>query len=342
MKINRIILLILLSSCIEKFDPKIDAFSNDLVINGLITNESPARVSLESTVGLDEDRRDIQPVSGATITLYDDQGNQEILSETALGVYTGSTVGQVGVSYHIEIDLEGYDKMISAEQTLKSGPEVGDLFVERAERYEIDEDGFNTAIYGLNLNMLLNSTSTNTRYFRWTLNGTYKAISPLDTGLPPCYVDEVIGSFFVIGESQSSSGDLISNTLRFIESNRRFVYGYSALVTQYSLNEESYDFWKKIDDQQKNVGSVFDSPPAQILGNMTFVNNPENPVLGFFEASSVQTKRIFIYPTDFLFTPVLNVVQCFPAQPTLDPPPWCFNCLSIENSTNTKPSYWPE
>jgi len=326
-------ILIILSGCIEPFQPEVALDSSFVVVTGGISNENKVKVnierSLDSTTGLSS------KIIGATVTLLGDDGTVEILDDQGNGVYAGETLGVANVSYSIEVILPNSRVIKSDWQLLKPGPEVGNLFIEQSTRPNF-VDGYEFELDGLNLNLYMNETELISTYYRWTLEGTYEFHSPLSSDI--CYITDFFTGNFLLGESVSINKDLITKQLAFLESNgSKFSLGYSMEVTQYTLNDEAYNYWKKIDDQQNNVGSVFDAPPAQIIGNLTYVEEIEQPVLGFFEANFITKKRIFIRPTDFVKEPILETSPCgFD-----NPPGWCTDCTTIVGSGRDKPSYWP-
>jgi hypothetical protein len=73
---------------------------------------------------------------------------------------------------------------------------------------------------------------------------------------------------------------------------------YSILVKQYSLSREAYVFWEQLKNSNEPLGTLFDKQPAQLISNIYNQNDPSKLVLGFFEASSVSTKRIFLTRRD--------------------------------------------
>lgn len=337
-------LALLTCGCIENFNPETDQDISGLyAIDGRITDKDPAKIRIQKALAFDYDINDDQFVSGATVILYDDQGIQERLDDLGDGDYEGITPGEFGRSYYIKVHLPDGMIVVSIPELLSPSASIGELSISGAERYRINSTGLNTPIYGLNLNLYIDHSDTISTYYKWIFTGTYMAKTPFDMDGPPCYVTEDYQYFFVLGESVTPEKDLLFKNLRFIEGNERYAFGYSLQVVQHALTEEAYNYWKKIDDQQKNVGSIFDSPPAQILGNLRFTGN-ENPVLGYFEVSSVRKKRIFIRPTDFLFKPEVIWVACFPP-PVLIPhvviPSWCEDCLNLPNSTKEVPPFWP-
>ena len=72
---------------------------------------------------------------------------------------------------------------------------------------------------------------------------------------------------------------------------------YSILVKQYALTEEMYKYFKVLKDANEKTGGIYDRIPAQIFGNIDCCNHM-GKALGYFAASSVQTKRIFVTPNE--------------------------------------------
>ena len=323
----------ILGSCIETFHPDVDLDSSYIVVSGFISNEDAIKVIVERSINPETGIS--SKIVGATVKLLGNNGTEEFLFERNDGIYQGETIGLPNVSYSLEIILPNARVIKSDWQLLKSGAVVGELSLEQTTRLEFI-DGFENKINGLDLNLYLNEPNKVSKYYRWTLQGTYEFHSPLSADI--CYVRDFFTGNFILGESISNNSDIISKNLAFLESNgKKFAIGYSMEVKQYALNSDAYNYWKKIDDQQNNVGSVFDSPPSQILGNLEYLNNDELQVLGFFEASYVSSSRIFINPSDFVIEPTLETSPC-----SFDNPPgWCSDCTTLVGSTRNKPGFWP-
>lgn len=348
------ILLLIISGCIETFEPDFDLDTSSIVIAGIITDLQPAQIEITRTVDQNTKLRNAGRVSGATVILYDNLGNQEQLYERNSGYYRSTSKGVIGRKYHINVHLPDNRVIVSPPQLLNPSPAIDSLSLEQIS-YLKSQGNIQLVVNGLNLNLDVNNSDTLALFYKWTVGGTYKRYGAFDYNLqgPACYVTLPAHFYFVLGESVSSSTNLLSKKLKFISPNGMYAEGHSVEVTQYALSSEAYDYWKKIEDQQTSVGSVFDPPPAQITGNLTYIENPNIPVIGFFEVSSVKKKRIFIRPTDFLgltkessefSTSDLNS-RCFPPLGWIGPfipPAWCDDCSLLDNSTKTKPSYWPE
>jgi hypothetical protein len=69
---------------------------------------------------------------------------------------------------------------------------------------------------------------------------------------------------------------------------------YSLLVNQYSLNEDEYLYWEKLQNMSEQVGGLYDMIPSGVPSNVYCVDNPNEKVMGYFSVSANSSKRIFI------------------------------------------------
>lgn len=347
--------------CIETFEVSYELNENAVVIAGRITDIEPAYVEITRTSPSPlTDKEAIPRISGASVVLVDDLGERESLIEQSPGNYVGQVIGIIGRAYRIEVTLNDGSELRSSAQVLKASPSIDSLYTENVEIY-LRDGSVELDNRGLNLNLNIDSSDTVSQYYRWTVGGTYIGFTAFnapgrecntiasEVDLQPCYITLPENSFFVVGESEVPGSDRFSFTLKFIPPSSQFAHGHSILVTQYSLTEEAYSYWKKIDDQSRSVGSIFDPPPSQITGNLEQVSGDEKTVLGFFEATSVKRKRIFVERSDFetleensvAFSDLGINAPCFEGwSDEFRPYDYCCDCSYYENSTRVKPSFW--
>jgi hypothetical protein len=140
---------------------------------------------------------------------------------------------------------------------------------------------------------------------------------------------------------------------------------YSILVNQYSLNEDEFSYWEKLQNISDNAGGLYDVTPMVIPSNIYNIDDPEEIILGYFSVSAVASKRIFIrdkfsgLPNLYWYC-ATDTVWGFGAIPKLNievwlledhpfpfnQPPWrvttiykeCADCTT--RGTNVRPSYW--
>lgn len=65
-------------------------------------------------------------------------------------------------------------------------------------------------------------------------------------------------------------------------------------IKQQSISPAAYRYLKLLADQVQNNGSLVDTPPAALIGNIKNVNNPSESIAGFFMVTSVRTVRYWI------------------------------------------------
>ena len=83
--------------------------------------------------------------------------------------------------------------------------------------------------------------------------------------------------------------------LHFIDNTtERLAYLYSILVTQQSISPEAFAFWDQLRMNNIEQGGMYETQPLPVKGNLTNLTNPEQTVLGFFQVTSVKTKRLFV------------------------------------------------
>lgn len=65
-------------------------------------------------------------------------------------------------------------------------------------------------------------------------------------------------------------------------------------IKQQSISPAAYRYLKLLADQVQNNGSLVDTPPAALVGNIKNINNPSESIAGFFMVTSVRTVRYWI------------------------------------------------
>lgn len=106
-------------------------------------------------------------------------------------------------------------------------------------------------------------------------------------------------------------------------------------VSQRSLTEHSFRFWKAIKDQRNAVNSLFQPVSGRIPLNFIQLVGGEAPIQGIFYATAISSKSIYITRND---VPNLSMI------PSLESPGigW-ISCLELfPNATNVKPEFWED
>jgi hypothetical protein len=299
-KLSHIFLLTiwLLSACVDKFDAGLNTNIKKLVVDGEISNKpGPYRVTLQQSSPFGS--KDFSPPPfNAVVSIADNQGNKETLTDLGFGIFeTKTTQGVIGRAYTLEVKIGDKKVYKSTPQTIKKPNQIDNIYAEY-----IPYEGTPNVFIAGEFHVFLDTVDPETKgdYYRWTytnyekLDFCLRTVVVNDAGrfafeyncCEPCWeINPCLGCIY-LGSDQYFNGKKINR--QFIG---KFPYdSYKTLflqVEQKSLTKENYFYWKEIDGQINNSGGIFDTPPANIQGNIYNVNDPNDQVLGFFAASGI-------------------------------------------------------
>lgn len=103
-----IIVVCLLSSCQKVIDVDTRNAEEKYVVEGVVTDEADKSfVKLSATKNISDDN-DFPPVTGATVVINDNSGNNIVFTETSPGTYTAPVfIGSPGKTYSLEVTING-------------------------------------------------------------------------------------------------------------------------------------------------------------------------------------------------------------------------------------------
>ena len=122
----------------------------------------------------------------------------------------------------------------------------------------------------------------------------------------PCRTQcwEILHSYTVaLFDDQYTNGGLISNlkvaAIPFYQHGPCLVS-----VRQSSLTPDAYHYFKLFQTQTQNTGGLADTPPSAPIGNVHNTANPKEVVVGYFTASGVFSKPLYIDRQDYQGLPL--------------------------------------
>ncbi len=358
------VLLVVMDGCVEPL--KLDDYNSyrtQLVVDGMITDQpGPYTVSLYQSLPLNADIDLPSRVTGAIVTLFDDAGNQETLTEITDGKYQTSANGMhgiVGRKYHITISVNEKEYASRPQQMFPAGS-ITDLFAEFEEN-AINHDDLTKPHDAVRVYCNAKGEAGAPNLFRWRWSGTYElrtfpelherfvgtSPDPIPDPFPcsgyiyregalvsvdacdccNCWANETAGTALVskntFAEANTFNRELIA-TLPFVW--QRFYYKYHVKLEQLSLSPEVYDFWRLVQAQQNSGGDIFQPNSIRISGNIVCTTDPEEDVVGVFGVSAV-TEQSFFIPSGIFKKLVIPDTITFP-------------CQQAYKSTNIKPIFW--
>lgn len=338
--------LTLFTSCIKRYDPEIKGRDiNKFVVSGGVIKGDPIQhINITQTVSISEPGyKSYVPVTGCYVIIADDKGNVYNASDVGNGNYESYIPEDnltLGVSFKIGIFTPGGDNIVSDYDKFLDCPDVDSVYYKVEQPPALDP---NSAKKGVRFYCNLDAKNFSCRNFRWEAIETweYKAIfATSGSNKKVCWMTGLIKDVFTLSTKFLSENKYTDFPLHVVDnySSQRLVWGYSLLIRQYSLSEAAFEYWEKIRANSSQDGGLYSKQPLQIKGNMHNLTHPELTVLGFFGASEVKSKRIYVEKVKGITNEYLDCDPPVPLGPK--PEPTCYNCL-LEGGTNIKPSFWP-
>ncbi len=115
-----------------------------------------------------------------------------------------------------------------------------------------------------------------------------------------CYRTEYSGAINLYTKENQGITDSLSYRLIHIPNlSEKLGLEYSVLVKLHTITAAGFNYWSTIKKNSENVGDIFGTLPVEISGNISNVKNPSEKVIGYVEAGSKLSSRIFINSLDF-------------------------------------------
>lgn len=361
LKIISLFLILLVGGCVEQISFPLERTDRErLIVSGMITDlAGPHTVFLSETTSnarqpllADEERKiytlnDLpRPVQGASVALFSEEtGFVGNYFEIKPGEYQlNGRVAFPGQRYFLQIFV-GNRSYRSTSQLMPESIGSDALSFEFTQTRVGNNPEVDAAVIYSDVTL---PDSNEDFYLRWMVDEAFYwqlTFFPNPFNIPP-------PECFVFGIVDAERLTMIDGTLLQNAQSSRQLLGVRPVdesflslhyfnVTQLSITKEAYDYWFKVREVVNNTGSVFDSPPAPIRGNITNSEDPEEVVLGFFEVAKAKLTRISTNRSDVPFF-LSDVCPFTPGRPRNQYPSTCLSCAAWGNSSNQAPSWWNE
>jgi len=313
--------ILILPSCIEKFTPTLDKIDtqNLLVVEGLITDEvGPFKVHLTNSGPVDQ-LYYAEPYLGADIHIIDDKGNSYQLIDKQDGWYETEDKhleGIPGNTYTLNIITEDGIRYESMPVLMMDVPDIDSLYFVEVKKTRF-ENGLTHEDNWLNILVDAEDETGQIEYWKWDFEETWEVMIPTDSlriqhgwdatiayytnenvNIDPekkfCWVTMPSKTINIESTYRNPVNQIRKRVINSIgPGGDKLLIKYSIMVKQTSLSKDIYSFWERLQDVSEGSGSIYDRIPSQIFGNV-FRCDGTGKALGYFSASSLRTKRIFI------------------------------------------------
>jgi hypothetical protein len=372
-------LLLLLGQCKQKYvSPYSPPVTPYLVVEGNIAGNAPMQVALSRVIHLPGDSA-IPMVTQAKVQVEGTDNSVYPLTETSTGIYTTNNLPLTTTAkYRLRISTPDGETYLSDPATYEITPAIDSInWIQTAD--------------GVTIYANTHDPANSTRYYQWQYTETWQYNSAEISGfvfrdrLPArdtvverpdseqiysCYQNEN-STPLLLGSSIKLAQDVIyRQKMQFIpDADQKLSVLYSIIVSQHALTEDAYNFLTLMKSNSESLGTIFDAQPSELRGNIHSLTHPDEQVIGYVTASTVQTQRIYIRRSQlndwgyingcdlpdtavdlgsidhfFLaggFTPVRPIPGPFGPSGYFANSTSCIDCRTQGGKT-TKPAFWPQ
>ncbi|HMH32359.1 MAG TPA: DUF4249 domain-containing protein [Puia sp.] len=372
------LIIVCLAACREPYTaPLVKGNASYLVVEGFLNaGPEPTIITLSRTRRLGDSIPHV-PELNAQVSVIGEFGELYAFSALSDGVYSIQAMNlNPGEKYRLQILTANGKKYLSDSVAVTPTPAIDSI------SWKQDTTSASSKL-GVTIYTNTHDPMNNTKYYRWEYEETWEYHTIFDsffdysggTVVPrtdaghifSCWRSQPSTSLILASSAKLSQDIIYENPIQFIPiRDQRMGVRYSILVKQFAMSKAAYEYWENLKKNTELTGSLFDPQPSQPTGNIRCVTDPQDPVLGFVSASTVQEQRIFvansslehwgfqtipddcpsqIVPPDsfnyFFAGKQLIPVSQVPNSPNfVSSRPACIDC-TLQGGSSTKPVYWP-
>jgi hypothetical protein len=358
---------LLITSCISQFIPQTNESKELLIVEGLITDQPGSNsIILTKSMPLGQ-RSEANPVTGCVVMVSDDQGSKTEFGETSPGVYSAPQFfhGMTGRTYTMEIQTSAASGGLNYKSypvEMQPVPPIDSIYYEKVKIQEQSSSTIEKE--GCQIYLNAHDAKNQCKFYRWEYTETWQIEIPYTVPNKICWLTSNSTAINVKSTSGLAENRVNRYPLDFISTvTDRLNQKYSILVKQFSLNEDEFSYWEKLQKMSEQVGGLYDMIPSSVPSNIYCINDPNEMVLGYFSVSATTSKRIFIkdsfkglpnfYSTDACIADTIQGGETIQGLNTsawilIDNfmPPYivityskgCYDCTL--RGTNIKPEFW--
>lgn len=354
-----IILLLLHTNCLEKFDfERPDSIQGAVSIQGKLVKGNPSRIEVTMRDVFDFFNTP-KFLAASKVYLINEEGERLALQTRRQGFFTLEIPNDhptfkiaYGRKYKIRIEnLKGktlesdFDELFPAPVPSKLVAQPTTLeFINRLGEATV----FDQLSFYISTPLKAENQTINSRLL-WEMDGIAKVTDtpnsggrcsiPKDPEAKICYASYAPFKNYLTFNGAAASGDQIDNIL-VNEANytNLFAEGYYLIVYQQSVSEGAFDYWSQVGAVVNRQGNVFEAPAGTIATNIKNIDDPDDKIYGFFYATEEHPIRVYVSP-QLGRNPDRQCPLILMDGSQAD---FCCDCLTLKNSTTIKPDWWEE
>ncbi|MBQ4821839.1 DUF4249 domain-containing protein [Aquimarina sp. MMG016] len=311
-----ILFLIIVSGCVEPFEIETNNFESILVINTTITDEMKNQQILLSRTFKAEEEIDSRE-RNASVIIRDNNGIEYNFEEVDPGKYISEQEFSAvpGREYQLFINTQDGRSYISDKAILPQQTSIENVYPVRMFNNNGEE--------GVGILVDSFDPTGNSVYYRYEYEESYRIRAPFWVPVDLnsvsfdvvfdfefserserqriCYNNGFSSNINVTNTTAVAEDRVTGHQVRFIDAlDIRVADRYSILVRQFVQSREANGFYQTLASFSESESLFSQVQPGFINGNIVSAIDSNERVLGFFNVSSVSTKRIFFNREDII------------------------------------------
>jgi Domain of unknown function (DUF4249) len=368
----------ILNGCVEPYEKSFGTTKKIIIIEGLLADDLLLRpITIKESLADRVGSSNVNAIKGAKVSILINGKTSIELPEKEEGTYyfNENFKGEVGSTYQLKFSTPDGNQYASTIEKLEPNIPIQKVYHQLDLTAITDAKGKASAGYKFYLDFKDPAGIANQYLWQWvmyekqnvcqTCVGGYYYKTPLPNGA--CVADPILSRYnntFDYGCQTDcwellKSSDLVVNNDALSDGNAikgQFVgkipvyqnSGALLEISQYAISKDAYNFIKLTQQQSVLTGSLADTPPAALVGNVTCLNDPTVNTSGFFIVAGKAKKQYWLDRTDALDQRIPTVgllggraVRFEPAGANSARPPLA-PCIKGLNRTNQKPNGWQD
>jgi Domain of unknown function (DUF4249) len=360
--------------CVTAFEADFILKADIMTVEGLVTDQEGTTIYLNMSYSFDRSIKTL-PIKNCKVEILAGNGTKVSLTESAPGVYVTPTgfKGVAGQTYQLFFTTADGKSYQSTVEQMTASPDIKKAYSKFNEKGLLDNTGQKILASTFDVFVDLQDPADQKNYYLWQWN-LYEKMdycvscekSFYNPSTKQCEKDP---RPFIMPPNydyrcQGNCWDIYSNTdiniLSDVYSNGKIITGkriaqvpyYSeqgALIEiqQYTLTADAYNYYALLRDQVQTNGTLTDTPPAPILGNITNKTDANEKIVGYFAASGGRKIRYWIDRKGFTGTKIQilghepkDEPDSPPGPPTFIARPPTAVCEPSRTRTPNKPAGW--
>jgi len=307
-----LLLAIGIQACISdvEFDP-INNIEDTLAIQGQFARGNPHVFSARIGRVRDFSGRSI-PIVVREVTLSNELG-QEVVAPNTNGDFYEVSIPENSADFMVEdfmtfslsvrtADGRIYESTSEPLLPVPSVEEVNATIVEREAIGAADQIVLQRMLsYAVNTELTIPNTP-DLIGLRWTFSETYQLTdTPVDgSEAKSCFIFQGLGANNeIVVDPQELGVNRLDDFILFERPiGNTYAEGNYFTILQHSLSPGAQDYFNAISNIIVRDGNIFESPAGRVISNFTNIDDPEDEVFGYFYATTIDTARVFLSPTE--------------------------------------------